>query len=50
MIQKDTQKEGDTMDKIIEVLENLITAIVNDDGVSYEEALKRVQDALTQIS
>ena len=38
------------MDKIIEVLENLITAIVNDDGVSYEEALKRVQDALTQIS
>jgi len=38
------------MEKVTEALENLITEIVNDDGVSYEEALKRVQDALTAIS
>ena len=40
----------ETMDKVIEALENLVTEIVNDDGVSYEEALKRVQDALAAIS
>ena len=40
----------ETMDKVIEALENLVTEIVNDDGVSYEEALKRIQDALTAIS
>jgi len=38
------------MDKVIEALENLVTEIVNDDGVSYEEALKRIQDALAAIS
>jgi predicted RNase H-like HicB family nuclease len=43
-------RRGETMDKVIEALENLVTEIVNDDGVSYEEALKRIQDALTAIS
>ena len=43
-------RRGETMDKVIEALENLVTEIVNDDGVSYEEALKRVQDALAAIS
>ena len=43
-------RRGETMDKVIEALENLVTEIVNDDGVSYEEALKRIQDALAAIS
>ena len=29
-------RRGETMDKVIEALENLVTEIVNDDGVSYE--------------
>jgi hypothetical protein len=47
---KANSMRGETMDKVTEALENLVTEIVNDDGVSYQEALKRVQDALTAIS
>ena len=38
------------MDNITEALENLITDIVNDDGVSYEEAIKQIQEALEKLS
>ena len=44
------QAKRGTMDKVIEALENLITELVNDDGISYEEALKRIQDALAKLS
>jgi hypothetical protein len=36
-----TSREG-----IIELIENIITAIVDADGVSYEEAYQRFQDYL----
>ena len=36
-----TSREG-----IIEIIENIITAIVDADGVSYEEAYQRFQDCL----
>jgi len=35
---------------ITEMLENMISAIVDNDGMSYEEALKRVQECLAQLS
>ena len=35
---------------ITETLENIITAIVDEDGVSYEEAMQRLQDCLAQLS
>ena len=38
------------MNKVIEALENLVTELVNDDGISYEEALERIQKALAKIS